>query len=380
MPLTFADLIRLRTRDERRDALLAELSARGFPVTSWGAGGVARTLVEGVAQGDADLWLAVSAIARGGLLQYAEGDWLTELARSHYQVERIEATFARHTVRLSFTAGGPGTIAPGQLVAANPSGLTFRSINTGTETIPASGSGYLDLVVQCERAGLAGNSAPTVLVTPALAGLSMTTTGTAILAIDRESDVALRQRCRNRWATLAVPGCGTRAAYTYTITSARMSEAADAAPCGVTRVGFLSPPGDGTVPIRIAGASGLVSNEQRDAVRAWVDTRRPLTDTPVIEHATVVPVVIAGTVRFYDGYNTSPNRDAVRTAINAYVNALPMGDDIDSPVVDEAGIKASIYAAVPGRVRDVDITNADVTVGTGAIAVADAVTGLTFMP
>ena len=167
MPLTFADLIRLRTRDERRDALLAELSARGFPVTSWAAGGVARTLVEGVAQGDADLWLAVSAIARGGLLQYAEGDWLTELARSHYEVERIEATFARHTVRLSFTAGGPGTIAPGQLVAANPSGLTFRSINTGTETIPASGSGYLDLVVQCERAGLAGNSAPTVLVTPA---------------------------------------------------------------------------------------------------------------------------------------------------------------------------------------------------------------------
>ena len=372
MPLTFADLIHLRTRDERRDALLAELSARGFPVTSWAAGGVARTLVEGVAQGDADLWLAVSAIARGGLLQYAEGDWLTELARSHYEVERIEATFARHTVRLSFTAGGPGTIAPGQLVAANPSGLTFRSINTGTETIPASGSGYLDLVVQCERAGLAGNSAPTVLVTPALAGLSMTTTGTAILAIDRESDVALRQRCRNRWATLAVPGCGTRAAYTYTITSARMSEAADAAPCGVTRVGFLAPPGDGTVPIRIAGASGLVSNEQRDAVRAWVASRKPATDTPLIEHAATVTVDLTGsTVQFRTGYNLSENRNRVQAAVLAYVNGFAMGDDIETPTLDESGIAAAIYAAVPGLIRNVNLTCGDVTVPAGAIAVCD---------
>ena len=35
----------------------------------------------------------------------------------------------------------------------------------------------------------------------------------------------------------------------------------------MTRVGFLAPPGDGSVPIRIAGSSGLLTNGQRDDAR-----------------------------------------------------------------------------------------------------------------
>lgn len=369
MPLTFADIIRLRTRDDLRDALLTELAARGFPVTSWSLGGVARTLVEGVAQGTADLWLGVSAVARGMLLDYAEGDWLTELARSHYDTTRIQATFARHTVRLSFTAGGPGSISPGQLLVAAPSGITFRSVNTSTETIPAAGSGHLDIVVQCERVGLAGNTAPSILITPAAAGLSMAWQALAESAVDEELDPALRQRCRDRWATLAV-GQGPRAAYRYWLQSATMDGTPTGTSCGITRVGFLAPPGDGTVPVRIAGASGLVGDAQRDAARAYVELRRPHTDTPGIEHAATVLVDLTGsTVRFKSGQNLFANQNLVRSAVQTYVNGFPMQDA--STTLDEAGIGAAIYAAVPGLLEDVDLTCGDVTVPAGSIAVCD---------
>ena len=208
MPLTFADLIRLRTRNELRDALLAELSTRGFPVTSWAAGGVARTLVEGVAQGAADLWLAVSAISRGSLLQYAEGDWLTELARSHYQVERIEATFAEGYVRLTAIGGaGPYSLAPAAVLVSDGTRL-YRATNTTTLTVPLGGS--VDVPVRAEVAGAVGNQ-PTlnVLVSPALAGVDATSpaygggsTWRTQDGRDAETDADLRTRCRARWSTL----------------------------------------------------------------------------------------------------------------------------------------------------------------------------------
>ena len=56
---------------------------------------------------------------------------------------------------------------------------------------------------------------------------------------------------------------------------------------GVTRVGFLAPPGDGSVPIVIAGASGLLTDGQRDAVRALVAdvTERGPGQRYLIEHS-----------------------------------------------------------------------------------------------
>lgn len=354
MSLTFADLIRLRTRNELRDALLGELATRGFPITSWSLGGVARTLVEGVAQGTADLWLGISAVARGMLLDQAEGDWLTELARSHYQVERIQATFARHTVRMSFTAGGPGSISPGQLLVAAASGITFRSINTSTETIPAAGGGELGIVVQCERVGLAGNTAPSILITPAAAGLSMTWQALTESAVDAETDASLRTRCRARWATL---GRGATAdAYVYLATSCP-----DAS--GVTRAKFVPGPGDGTLTIYLASSSGTASPTEVSAVQDWIDARCPITDAPSILAATEVPVAVTMTV--VTGDTSESNRTRVTDALGALQRRLGLGDRVDVGALYHAA-----YHALD--VRDVTLTTSpatDVVVPASGIAI-----------
>jgi len=379
MSLSLTDLLRLRTRDELRDKLLGELASRGFPVTSWALGGVARTLVEGVAQGTADLWLSLAAIAGGMLLDTSTGDWLTALAKSHYGVTRIEATFATGYVRLTAVSGaGPYNLTPASVLVSDGVRL-YRSTNTTTLVVPAGG--YVDVPVRAEVAGAGGNvPALTVLVTPALAGVDVSSpvygggpTWRAFDAVDREGDEALRTRCRARWATLATAGCGTRAAYAFHITSATIDGTDDGPSAGATRVGFLAPPGTGEVPIRIAGASGLLSNTQRDAVRAWVALRKPINDVPQIEHAGTVSVDLTGSsVRFRPGYNSGPNRALVQSAITDYVNALPMGSEFEPAFLDEAALGAAIYVAVLGGVADVDLTCGDVTITEGTIATVDA--------
>lgn len=380
MPLTFADLLRLRTRDELRDALLTELSTRGFPVTSWALGGVARTLVEGVAQGTADLWLAVTSIARGMLLDRAEGDWLTELAHSHYDVARIEATYAEGYVRLTAVSGaGPYNLAPAAVVVSDGARL-FRATNTTTLVLPSGG--HVDVPVRAEVAGVAGNQ-PTLsrLVSPALAGVDATSpaygggsTWRTRDGVDRETDTALRQRCRDRWATLS--SGFPQAAVRYWCLSARLPDGSSA---GCTRVGFGDIDGVGGYVVYVASASGGLAPEGVTAVQAELDRRKPITDKPSVVSATPVTVAVSGSVRFFDGFNTGANRIAVDTAIAGYVHALPIGSATEPPIVDEAGIKAAIYGAVPGRARDVDLTNADVTVGAGQVAVVNTA-GVAWLP
>ena len=122
-----------------------------------------------------------------------------------------------------------------------------------------------------------------------------------------------------------------------------------------------------------------VAAQQRDAIIAWVEVRRPITDTPVIEHATPVSVNPVGTVTFKAGLNTSTNRSAVQTAISAYVNALPMGDDLSDAFLDQAAVFAAIYASVPGGFADVDLSApTDTSVGAGEVARITSFAGITF--
>lgn len=339
-----------------------------LPVTAWQEGGTARTLIEAECEALADVHTTVGLLGASAFLGEAEGDWLTLRAKSTFDLDRILATYTAGTVTLACTAlAGPETITPGQLVITTPAGLTFRSTNTTNVVVPSGGTNTI--AVRAEVSGTSYNVslAGATIVTPAAAGLSVS--AAALLAWitttarDEETDAELVTRCRARWATLATAGCGTRDAYTYNILNAGQ---------GVTRVGFLAPPGDGTVPIVIAGATGLLTDGQRNAVRTYIDARKPITDTPGINHATPVAVDLTGsTVTFKAGYNTAGNRSAVRTAIEAYVNAFPMGDDLTTPLIDESAVAAAIYPAVPGGFVDVDLTCGDVTVPAGSVATVD---------
>ncbi|MDB4929453.1 MAG: Baseplate J-like protein [Myxococcaceae bacterium] len=350
-----------------------------FPVTAWAPGDVALTLVETDCAALADVHQTVGLLGASAFLGTATGDWLTLRAKSTFDLSRILATYTTGTVTLACSAlAGPHTIGPGALVITTAAGYRFRSTNTGNVVVPQGGT--VAVGVQAEAAGAAYNRTGgelTIVVTPALAGLSVTAASGAgwitRTARDEETDAALVTRCRARWATLATAGCGTRDAYTFNLLGALRPDGSSA---GVTRAGFLSPPGNGEVPIRIAGATGPLSDADRNYVRTWIAARKPITDTPLIEHAGTVAVDLSSsTVTFKAGLNTSGNREAVRAAVRDFINAQPMGSDLEVVLIDEAAIAATIYRAAPaGSIADVDLGTGDVTVTNGYVATVDTST------
>ena len=322
---TVAELIIPKTAAQVESNLLAELASAGFPVTAWQPGSVPRTLVKAFAVALALLWVLVVDVVRGGYVQEATRTWLTLHAKSRFGLDRIVSTFARHSLTLNVASGaGPHTITPGQLLLASASGLRYRSTNTTNVVI--AGGGSQAITVQCETAGTVGNTAPSTLVTPTVAGLSFTWGSLSVRARDDETDAELRARCLARWATL---GRGaSRAAYEYHARSATLNDGTNA---GVTRIAWLNPPGDGSFTIVVAGSDGPLATDQVTAVQAYVSdlTRRAYTDNPIILNATAVNVVPAGTVYVRAAYNTPANRLRAEDALRALAASLEIGQTLD---------------------------------------------------
>lgn len=364
---TYAELITTKSADTIFTEILARLTTAGFPVTAWQAGGVARTLVDVDAETLAELYDLLVDIGKAWSLDDAEGDWLTLHAYSRFDLTRIAATFAKHSVRLSTVASGAGpySITAGQLVVTNANGIRFRSTNSATETVPAAG--YVDITVQAETAGVGGNTVPSSVVTPALAGVVFSWQSVVTAARDEETDAALQQRCRDRWATLATGF--TREAIRYYCVNATLVDGTNA---GCTRVGFADPAGDGSYVVYVAGAAGALGGTPLARVQAALDAVKPITDTPVVTNATEVTITIAGTVTFKSGQNTSANQALVGAGIEAYFAGLDISTTGDPVIVDEAAIKAAIYDGAPGKIADADVTpSTDTTLAAGRVAVPD---------
>ena len=385
MATDLADLIAARSSETLQTELLAELATEGFPTADWQAGSVPRSLVKGDAAALADLDTTVASLAGAAFLGTAAGlddadedeeaSWLDLLAEQRFDESRVLATFAEWTLTLAASAAaGPYTITAGALIVATTAAVRFQGTNTTSVVVPLGGS--VSITVKAQRKGTTGNgTAPSVIVSPALAGVSISAATLSTSAIDRESDASLIQRCRDKWATLA-EGQGTQAAYRYWCLNAVDGSGVS---CGITRVAFGTIPGDGGVPIWVAGASGLIGAPQLSAAQTWVDARKPLTDTPTLSHATEFPVDVSTmTVRFKTGQNTSANRDAVKTAIEATINGLDISTADDPVIVDEAAIKAAVYIGAPGKVADVDWAESDVALAAGRVAVPAGTGSITF--
>lgn len=378
---SIAELTSARTTDEIITAILAALTAAGFPVDSWGAGGAARSLVSADATALGAAEAIVADLALGAYGQTATGDWLDLFAASRFALTRIAATYAEGRVLLTVASGaGPFAVAAGGLLVSDGT-LRWRSTNTGTVNI--SSASPEPFTVRAELAGEGGNAANntiTSILSPALPGVTCnnpvigaTSTWLSANAIDREGDVALLARCVARWATL---GSGfTRDAVAYWCRSAETSPGVNA---GCTRVSFAAPAGDGSYTVYVAGASGVLGSPAVAAVQAELDLRKPITDTPTVTAAASATITVAGTVRFKSA-STGAEQIAVTAAIRAYVNALDMPSDGDTTTVDLAGLHAAIYGAAPGRIADVDLSSptGDTSVTLGSVAVADT-SGVTF--
>jgi hypothetical protein len=174
---TLDTLLEEKTAATYQAEMLADLAdpavvgGTGLPTTSWQPGSTPRTLIAAQSQVAADFNASQRAIARGGFLDYAEGDWLTLLAVQLYIVTRAAPVATLGIATLTDTGGGPHTISASQLIAKDASGREFRNVTGGTLTL----SGSLALRWQAVATGAdynIGSSTLTTLVT-ALAGVTI---------------------------------------------------------------------------------------------------------------------------------------------------------------------------------------------------------------
>lgn len=358
------DILVAKTRDTLIAEILAVLAADGCPVTAWQAGNPLRTLTRADATALADLHATVKLIGAAAFLDDAEGDWLTLLARSKFQVTRVAGVACVGRVVLTVASGaGPYTITAGGLLVSD--GVRrWRSTNTSSVTITSAATTTIE--VQAEATGTAynvANNVVTTVVSPALAGVTVTnpaisggpwytTAGAA-----EESDASLRQRCRDKWGTLGRGANDT--AYRYWARTGHAYEAQ------VTRAAVVWGVGDGTVTVYIAGPTSAISDSGiTAAVQAWVDLNNPGTDTVTVTPATGVTASIAGTITVRSASDSTANRALATDAIAAYFATLGIGDDVDL-----GAIYAAIYAA--RGIVDVDLSSpsGDTSINNDQIAV-----------
>ena len=363
--MAVADLLTVRTRAQIEASITSTLSGAGFPTTSWQSGAVPRTLIRASSTVLEHLYGLVGSVGAAAFLSSSSGAWLTLHAASRFDVTRSPSTFAEHALTLVNATPNPRTITPGQLLVTTAGGRRFRSTNTANLVVP--GLSTAPVTVRCEVAGSIGNTAPTVLVTPAYAGLSFSYGSLSLSGEDEESDAALRARCLAKWSTL---GRGANLdAYVY------MATTAPTAPT-ITRASVVPGAGDGTLSVYIAQSSSAASGGQVSAVQAYIDARCPVTDAPTVLAAGVVTVAVTASVEFESStYNTTDAHTAIEDALTAAINGQPMGRDIDL---------GALYAAVRGAaagVLDVDITvpSADTAVSVSQISVAGTL-AITYSP
>lgn len=346
--MALADLTRARTRQEVVARMLTALGRpdlSGLPVTDWNSGGVTRTLCEISGEAIADAERTVAAIAQGGYLQTAQGDWLDELALSAYGLTRQDSTYARGEVLLICAPGsGPYTIPAGQWLEA-ASGVRFMTDSGGTLTP----GGTLGVRVRAEQPGDAYN-VPTGtisrMLTP-LPGVSVTNTAGWLTeaGANRESDEALRTRARLQWPALG--GGMTRAAYEYAALTAHPA---------VQQALILDehPRGQGTVDVVLWGAGGIGADVVA-AVDAVVQTRRPVGANVLVYAATerIVNVEIS----LYAPALPVNLRPAVETAIQVGLAELQRATGIGGRLYASQLVEVAMQ---PAGVLDARVSTSDV--------------------
>lgn len=355
MTMTFDELLTPTTQEDELAALMGALPA-GFAVESWRDGDVAKTLIEIDAQALAEATVVRTAIARGGLLDEAEGDWLALLAEQVFQVIKNLATVATRDITLTAAAAaGPYTISPGSLWMSSDDGLRFVSTNVDPLTLDKGGT--LALVVSAESPGSIYNSSPVTSLVTSLAGVTVADNGTATPGTDDETDAALRSRCRNRWPAL---GTGSPAgAYDLWAKSASSS---------VTRT-KVAPSGTvaGGVDVYLAGASGGVDSPVVTAVATYIAARAPLGSVPNVASATNSAQALTAVLHGKAQYET-----AALAASEAAFRALIAATDIGGTIYQAAKIEA-LMSADGVENATISVGAADVTLSATQVATAGTI-------
>jgi uncharacterized phage protein gp47/JayE len=349
---TFEQLMTPNTRDEFLSSELFVAQELGLPVTAWQPVSVAREILYINAQMLENQSVAITPIARGGLLDYAEGAWLTLLADQVYDVQRIESTFATGPIRLNNSLSTPHTFAAGDVRILNEStGKTYTSTTGGTLT----GLGNLTLSYAADEPGSASNitSGDVLSLVVDIPGVTAAYVS-ALLGQDEETDPQLRERCRESNAK-ASPN-GPADAYNY---FAKTATRPDGTAIGVTRTNRV--PSNGTVTVYVADADGSVTSPDVAYVQEFLNENCVPTGFTVVtvSAATLtVPFVATAILAPDASASTDELTTRVTDALNEYFSTVAVG-----------GVK-SADSTFQGLYLDTLITLARVAMGDNVLHVA----------
>ena len=372
MALPIDVLIKPLTKEQVKASIYNLLSAMGLPTTSWQPGAVVRTIIAIVATIFAGFTQVMALAIRSQFLDLAEDIWLTLLALRVYGVERLEATYATTTLTIDNAGGGLYSFEPDELIIFN--GTTKkRFTNTEAVTINPLASG-VEVAIRALEAGAESTSAPGAIDSFETVYLGLTcTNASSAVGLDGESDPLLRERCRDSLGARSPNGA--KASYRYWAKSARK---ADGTPVGVTRVRIMPAPGDGSVLMYVASASGAITGDMNDpdtdlgavAKSVW-DNAVPEGVGPVtVASAENLVVAITSTIYVDSAANLS---DLIVTqgadkAFADYFQTVPIGGFIISPATGKVYRNALIGQIEKSATA---IIKADIPTPAGDVAVSD---------
>lgn len=376
---SFDDLISPVSKEDVQASIYSVLSTVGVDVTVWKSGSVVRTIVAGVSIVLAQLSTYQALIVRSGFLALSEGPWLKLVAHYVYGVDFFAATFATGVVTLTNSLGGVyGPLDPGDLIfSAVVNGVVKNYTNTAVVNIPAM-SVVTNVAISAVEVGSA-SSAPAAAISTLVTTLNgvTVTNPSALVGLDEESDVALRQRCALQLGALSP--LGPWDAY---LSAALNAVHTDGSSIGVTRSRIVKD-GTGNVYIYLATASGVVASPELaladDAIQRFA---APLAVTAHTLSATGFNLSVTYTAWVYNtvGKTDSQVRAVIFDALSAYVAALPVGGivvDSDPGRVFHDALLAVIFEALP-EIFHVEISvpggNTDYA-GANYVALLGAVTG-----
>lgn len=349
------------------DSYRCETSIPTLPTTAWQPFSVPATLTDIAAQAVSDLSDLVSAIGRGGILDLAEGEWLSLLAAQTYGIERFPASGAIVSLKATNSTSSAVSILIGAVVVRDALGHRYKSYDS--VSVPANGTANVPFIAL--EAGNASNTvqAPLTMETT-VAGISLSlrddaaTAGLVEAGRDAETDTELRIRCKGRWTALA------RAANSDGYASAIIS----AVPTITRAVASGSPTIPGAVEISIANAAGTATEAEIAAATAAVEAILPTCISADIHGCTTVSVSLTASIDVATGYGEAATA-AIDEAFSDLLSNTPIGGNVvgSRRILSREAIIAAVMSA-PG-VLDCDVTSpaSDVELSAGQVPIKGTV-------
>lgn len=338
MPATLQQLLTVLTPFQNFQGLVTTLAGVGFPnTTNWTTGTVPSALLQTFGFPLTDLQQSRFNFAAGGLLDYAAlagRPWLELHADQVFDNQAFPAVATVLNETFTDTGNqGPFTIAPGGAgVSVGPGQTIYRTTNSVNVILPLGGS--VVIPVRAPNPGSAGNvpdGSLTFFAAGRLPGVTVSNVGPSIVVAgtDAESDAALTQRCRTKWALLS----SGSPAPTYVnwslfagagqVGKVKIIVNDDLSDPGLVKVYLGSPAGGGVAPAVVTAVQNFIA--PIDIAGARTGSRIPETAKCLVFTAVPKVIFIKATINVYPSFNNAGFITNLASDIATYQANFPIG-------------------------------------------------------